>query len=140
MPASNKNNHLIFTRSSSRHFSARQERHLKSASNGALSAPLPALLRAMYNVNAQRQIARKELKEGLEGQRSWHHQYKDSAYVYIGGLHEGLTEGLADVFLKVFFGACVSFLLFRWVSRGEEGWGLGVVWVESLAEWLICRK
>lgn len=48
---------------------------------------------AMYNVTAQRQIARKELKEGLEGARSWHHQYKDSAYVYIGGLHEGLTEG-----------------------------------------------
>merc|ERR1712066_110533 len=34
-----------------------------------------------------------ELNAGLEGNRSWHHQFKDSAYIYVGGLHPGLTEG-----------------------------------------------
>ncbi|CAK9024228.1 unnamed protein product [Durusdinium trenchii] len=73
----------------------------------------------MYNVTAQRQIARKELKEGLEGARSWHHQYKDSAYVYIGGLHEGLTEGdVVIVFSQ--FGEVVDCHLVRDRSTGKS--------------------
>lgn len=47
----------------------------------------------MYNVNATKKLGELELQEGLEGNRSWHHQFKHSAYVYIGGLHLGLTEG-----------------------------------------------
>mmetsp|Transcript_83408 Transcript_83408/g.239574 ORF Transcript_83408/g.239574 Transcript_83408/m.239574 type:complete len:292 (-) Transcript_83408:280-1155(-) len=47
----------------------------------------------MYNINATKKLGELELSEGLEGNRSWHYQFKDSAYVYIGGLHPGLTEG-----------------------------------------------
>ncbi|KZS97793.1 hypothetical protein SISNIDRAFT_522631, partial [Sistotremastrum niveocremeum HHB9708] len=41
-----------------------------------------------------KEIARlndRELELGTNG--SWHDQYKDSAYIYIGGLNPGLTEG-----------------------------------------------
>ncbi|KAI8055670.1 hypothetical protein BDF22DRAFT_671432 [Syncephalis plumigaleata] len=34
-----------------------------------------------------------ELDHGIEGRGSWHDQYKDSAYVYIGGLPFELSEG-----------------------------------------------
>lgn len=47
----------------------------------------------MYNINATKKLGEIELNEGYEGNRSWHHQFKDSAYVYVGGLKEGLTEG-----------------------------------------------
>ncbi|KAG8897633.1 hypothetical protein FRB99_008017 [Tulasnella sp. 403] len=36
-------------------------------------------------------INAKELEMGSKG--SWHDQYKDSAYIFVGGLHNGLTEG-----------------------------------------------
>lgn len=73
----------------------------------------------MYNVTAQRAIAKKELREGLEGARSWHHQYKDSAYIYIGGLHEGLTEGdVVIVFSQ--FGEIVDCHLVRDKTSGKS--------------------
>jgi len=73
----------------------------------------------MYNVTAQRQITRKELKEGIEGARSWHHQYKDSAYIYIGGLHDGLTEGdVVIVFSQ--FGEVVDCHMVRDRSTGKS--------------------
>eukprot|EP01084_Bolivina_argentea_P223348 377916_1 len=34
-----------------------------------------------------------ELREGISGPASWHCQYKDSAWVYVGGLCQELTEG-----------------------------------------------
>lgn len=34
-----------------------------------------------------------ELELGLIGKKSWHDQYKDSAWVFIGGLPYDLTEG-----------------------------------------------
>ncbi|OAJ40571.1 hypothetical protein BDEG_24289 [Batrachochytrium dendrobatidis JEL423] len=34
-----------------------------------------------------------ELERGLTDKGSWHNQYKDSAYIYIGGLPYHLTEG-----------------------------------------------
>ena len=37
-------------------------------------------------------INQAELDLGLSG-ASWHDEYKDSAYVFIGGLHFDLTEG-----------------------------------------------
>ncbi|KAI0032936.1 hypothetical protein K488DRAFT_18795, partial [Vararia minispora EC-137] len=37
-------------------------------------------------------INERELDLGLSG-ASWHDEYKDSAYIFIGGLHSGLTEG-----------------------------------------------
>ncbi|CAJ1400071.1 unnamed protein product [Effrenium voratum] len=73
----------------------------------------------MYNITAQRQIARRELKEGLDGNKSWHHQYKDSAYIYVGGLHEGLTEGdIVVVFSQ--FGEVVDCHLVRDRTTGKS--------------------
>lgn len=37
-------------------------------------------------------INEKELELGLNG-ASWHDDYKDSAYIFVGGLHVDLTEG-----------------------------------------------
>jgi RNA-binding motif X-linked protein 2 len=37
-------------------------------------------------------INQAELDLGLSG-ASWHDEYKDSAYIFIGGLHFDLTEG-----------------------------------------------
>ena len=34
----------------------------------------------------------KELELGVSG-ASWHDEYKDSAYIFVGGLHYDLTEG-----------------------------------------------
>lgn len=47
----------------------------------------------MYNINATKKLQEIELEEGYDGNRSWHHKYKDSAYVYVGGLATGMTEG-----------------------------------------------
>ncbi|RKP25519.1 hypothetical protein SYNPS1DRAFT_9560, partial [Syncephalis pseudoplumigaleata] len=38
-------------------------------------------------------INTRELEHGIEGRGSWHDQYKDSAYIYIGGLPYDLSEG-----------------------------------------------
>ncbi len=38
-------------------------------------------------------INEKEARLGVSLEGSWHEQYKDSAYVYVGGLDYGLTEG-----------------------------------------------
>lgn len=37
-------------------------------------------------------INQAELDLGLSG-ASWHDEYKDSAYIFVGGLHRDLTEG-----------------------------------------------
>ena len=42
--------------------------------------------------NIQR-INKRELELGLSGKSSWHNQYKDSAWIFIGGLDYDLTEG-----------------------------------------------
>jgi RNA-binding motif X-linked protein 2 len=38
-------------------------------------------------------LNKKELLQNLTDTASWHDQYKDSAYVFIGGLPFELTEG-----------------------------------------------
>ncbi len=35
-----------------------------------------------------------ELREGISGPASWHCQYKDSAWVYVGGLCQEVCTGL----------------------------------------------
>jgi len=73
----------------------------------------------MYNINATKKLGELELSEGLEGNRSWHHQFKDSAYVYIGGLHPGLTEGdVVIVFSQ--FGEIIDVNLIRDKSTGKS--------------------
>ncbi|KAG5174997.1 hypothetical protein JKP88DRAFT_172908 [Tribonema minus] len=47
----------------------------------------------MNVVREIQKINERELKEGLTGSASWHHKYKDSAWVFVGGLGYELTEG-----------------------------------------------
>mmetsp|Transcript_21878 Transcript_21878/g.51091 ORF Transcript_21878/g.51091 Transcript_21878/m.51091 type:complete len:316 (+) Transcript_21878:57-1004(+) len=78
----------------------------------------------MKNINATKRLNEVELKEGYEGNRSWHHQWKDSAYIYVGGLHEKLTEGdIVTVFSQ--FGDIVDVKLARDKRTGKSrcfGW------------------
>jgi RNA-binding motif X-linked protein 2 len=38
-------------------------------------------------------LNKKELENNLVGKGSWHDDYKDSAYIFVGGLPFNLTEG-----------------------------------------------
>ncbi|KXN74449.1 hypothetical protein CONCODRAFT_27199, partial [Conidiobolus coronatus NRRL 28638] len=38
-------------------------------------------------------LNKKELERNLVGKGSWHDDYKDSAYIFVGGLPFNLTEG-----------------------------------------------
>lgn len=60
------------------------------------------LVKRIQNIN------QKEANLGISEGASWHAKYKDSAYVYVGGLPFDLTEG--D--LLAVFSQCVHFLLF----------------------------
>lgn len=83
----------------------------------------------MYNINATKKLGELELSEGLEGNRSWHHQFKDSAYIFIGGLHPGLTEGdIVIVFSQ--FGEIVDINLIRDKSTGKSK-GFGFICYED---------
>mmetsp|Transcript_80080 Transcript_80080/g.210308 ORF Transcript_80080/g.210308 Transcript_80080/m.210308 type:complete len:281 (-) Transcript_80080:74-916(-) len=73
----------------------------------------------MQNVNAQKKLAEVELENGLEGNRSWHHRYKDSAYIYIGGLHAGLTEGDVAICFSQ-FGELIDINLVRDQATGKS--------------------
>ncbi|GBE59719.1 RNA-binding protein [Babesia ovata] len=45
------------------------------------------------NITAIERLSELELQQGITGPSSWHHQYKDSCYIYIGGLDRRMTEG-----------------------------------------------
>ncbi|CDR95830.1 RNA-binding protein, putative [Babesia bigemina] len=45
------------------------------------------------NITAIERLSELELQQGIIGPSSWHHQYKDSCYIYIGGLDKRMTEG-----------------------------------------------
>lgn len=45
------------------------------------------------NITAIERLSEHELKHGITGEASWHHRYKDSCYIYIGGLNKRMTEG-----------------------------------------------
>ncbi|ETN77764.1 hypothetical protein NECAME_10827 [Necator americanus] len=47
------------------------------------------------NIKSQNKLNEDELKLGISGDssKSWHQKYKDSAWIYIGGLPYELTEG-----------------------------------------------
>lgn len=65
-------------------------------------------------------ISEAELDSGIfDIRKSWHNDYKDQAYVYIGGLNKKLTE--ADI-LAVFsqYGVPVDIHLMRDSSSGES--------------------
>merc|ERR1719217_1366914 len=73
----------------------------------------------MYNVNATKRLAEIELEEGYEGHHSWHHQFKDSAYIYIGGLNTGMTEGDVVIMFSQ-FGEIVDVNLIRDKTTGKS--------------------
>lgn len=73
----------------------------------------------MYNINAAKKIGEIELENGIEGTQSWHHRFRNSAYVYIGGLNPGLTEGdIVIVFSQ--FGEIVDVNVIRDKATGKS--------------------
>lgn len=56
------------------------------------------LVKRIQNIN------KKEANLGISEEASWHAKYKDSAYVYVGGIPFDLTEGdLLAVFAQYVF-------------------------------------
>jgi RNA-binding motif protein, X-linked 2 len=54
----------------------------------------PSLLSATMNTIRQiRELNKQELEAGISPQASWHADYRDTAYIYIGGLPFDLSEG-----------------------------------------------
>jgi RNA-binding motif X-linked protein 2 len=45
------------------------------------------------NVKNLQKLNQRELELGLTNKKSWHDQYKDSAWIFVGGLPYDLTEG-----------------------------------------------
>jgi RNA-binding motif protein, X-linked 2 len=68
---------------------------------------------------AVQKLIEEELKKGVSGKASWHHQYHDSAYIYVGSLDDRLTEG--DV-IAVFsqFGDIIDINLVRDGKTGKS--------------------
>ena len=47
-------------------------------------------------MNVTREIEKinaREAELGLTGSSSWHHDYRDTAWVFVGNLHHDLSEG-----------------------------------------------
>lgn len=77
----------------------------------------------LTNVKNLQKVNERELELGLIGKKSWHDKYKDSAWIFIGGLPYDLTEG--DV-LCVFsqYGEIVNINLVRDKKTGKfKGYG-----------------
>eukprot|EP00389_Voromonas_pontica_P008604 GDKH01013068.1.p1 GENE.GDKH01013068.1~~GDKH01013068.1.p1 ORF type:complete len:160 (+),score=16.70 GDKH01013068.1:115-594(+) len=74
---------------------------------------------ASYNINALAKLNQLELEHGVNEEASWHRTYKDSAYVFIGGLNYQLTEGdIIVVFSQ--WGQPVDVHLIRDKSTGKS--------------------
>merc|ERR1719487_2847040 len=74
---------------------------------------------AFYNINSTKKLQEDELQRVGTGHKSWHDQFKDSAYVYIGGLNLGMTEGdVVIVFSQ--FGEIVDVNMVRDKSTGKS--------------------
>ncbi|XP_048746773.2 RNA-binding motif protein, X-linked 2-like [Ostrea edulis] len=73
----------------------------------------------LTNIKNVQKMNERELELGLIGKKSWHDQYKDSAWVFIGGLPYDLTEG--DV-IAVFsqYGELVNINLVRDGKTGKS--------------------
>lgn len=54
---------------------------------------LPSDVGAMNVIQEIKRINERELEQGVSGKASWHHEYKDSAWVFAGGFSYDLTEG-----------------------------------------------
>ncbi|KAL8275688.1 hypothetical protein Esti_000251 [Eimeria stiedai] len=78
---------------------------------------------AFSNINAVQRLNAEELRLGITGEASWHHQYRDSCYIYISGLDPRLTEGdVAIVFSQ--WGEPIDVVLVRDQKTGvPRGFG-----------------
>lgn len=67
----------------------------------------------MNQIRTIQRINDTELEQGIiEPERSWHYEYRDQAYIFIGGLNRELTEGdILTVFSQ--YGVPVDILLVR---------------------------
>ena len=74
----------------------------------------------MNQIKSINRINDRELENGiLDTENSWHNEYKDQAYIYIGGLNKDLTEGdILTVFSQ--FGVPVDIVLMRDNQTGES--------------------
>ncbi|KJH43667.1 hypothetical protein DICVIV_10311 [Dictyocaulus viviparus] len=75
----------------------------------------------LTNIKNQNKLNERELKLGIAGdlRKSWHQKYKDSAWIYIGGLPYDLTEGdIITVFSQ--FGEVININLLRHADTGKS--------------------
>uniref|UniRef100_A0A0K0DKM9 RRM domain-containing protein n=1 Tax=Angiostrongylus cantonensis TaxID=6313 RepID=A0A0K0DKM9_ANGCA len=75
----------------------------------------------LTNIRNQNKLNESELKLGIAGdlRKSWHQRYKDSAWIYIGGLPYDLTEGdIITVFSQ--FGEVININLLRHADTGKS--------------------
>ncbi|CAJ0610098.1 unnamed protein product [Cylicocyclus nassatus] len=75
----------------------------------------------LTNIRNQNKLNERELKLGIAGDlgKSWHQRYKDSAWVYIGGLPYDLTEGdIITVFSQ--YGEVININLLRHADTGKS--------------------
>ncbi|CAG0894955.1 unnamed protein product [Cyprideis torosa] len=77
----------------------------------------------LTNVKNIKKLSETELNLGLSGKASWHSKYKDSAWIFIGGLPYDLTEGdVICVFSQ--YGEVVNINLIRDKKTGRsKGYG-----------------
>ncbi|KAK6764561.1 hypothetical protein RB195_024763 [Necator americanus] len=79
------------------------------------------VMNPITNIKSQNKLNEDELKLGISGDssKSWHQKYKDSAWIYIGGLPYELTEGdIITVFSQ--YGEVVNINLMRHGSSGKS--------------------
>eukprot|EP00249_Psilotum_nudum_P013726 c24478_g1_i1 orf=377-1093(-) len=73
----------------------------------------------LTQVKNTQQITAREVAAGISDDGSWHAKYKDSAYIYVGGLPYDLTEGdLLAVFAQ--YGEIVDVNLIRDKATGKS--------------------
>ncbi|XP_033760655.1 RNA-binding motif protein, X-linked 2-like [Pecten maximus] len=77
----------------------------------------------LTNIRNTQELNKRELELGLIGKKSWHDKYKDSAWVFLGGLPYDLTEGdVICVFSQ--YGEVVNVNLVRDKQSGKfKGFG-----------------
>ncbi|KAJ2695838.1 RNA-binding protein Cwf29 [Coemansia spiralis] len=73
----------------------------------------------MNSIQEIRRINASELRQGVGQGASWHDEYKDSAYVYVGGLPFDLTEGDVVCVMSQ-FGEVVNINLVRDKETGKS--------------------
>ncbi|KAJ3251567.1 RNA-binding motif protein, X-linked 2 [Boothiomyces macroporosus] len=72
-----------------------------------------------HNTRNIQRLNQIELEKGLIGKASWHDQFKDSAYIYVGSLPFELTEGdLIAIFSQ--YGEVIDLDLIRDIETGKS--------------------